>query len=209
MTGIHDPVTALFGGSFDPVHNGHVNAVKGVLKAVPETERIIVMPAGRNPFKRDIDMTHRASGQQRLEMCRIAMSEIPRCQVSDYEIKKGGISYTSATLEHLRKMYKGGRLMLIVGTDSLESLPGWHEADRIMAAAEIGAVVRSDSDGVRIKQAADKIRMFGGQVRIIPMTPFDISSTEIRKKILNNEKLTYYMDEKVAEYIYRNKIYRG
>ena len=111
-------ITALFGGSFDPVHKGHVNAVRSLLDTIPQIDRVIIMPAFLNPFK--ANTMPPADGKDRMEMCRLAFGSIPVCEVSDYEISKGGVSYTAVTLEHLREIYPGDRLILTVGSDSLE-----------------------------------------------------------------------------------------
>ncbi|MDE6592495.1 MAG: nicotinate (nicotinamide) nucleotide adenylyltransferase [Oscillospiraceae bacterium] len=201
---------ALFGGSFDPVHLGHVNAVKSLIRGFPEIERVIIMPAFLNPFKaREISG---ASPMQRVEMCRIAFKDMLKCEVRDFEAKRKSPSYTYVTLRALKEEFPGKEIILAVGSDSLESLPGWKNAEEILANAVIAAAARSEADnacGGGISRYAEEIRRLGGDVRIIPTTPFEISSTEIRKKILKNEDLTCYMDKNVVEYIIGNKIYRG
>lgn len=200
-------ITALFGGSFDPVHKGHVNAVRSLLDTIPQIDRVIIMPAFLNPFK--ANTMPPADGKDRIEMCRLAFGSIPVCEVSDYEISKGGVSYTAVTLEHLREIYPDDRLILTVGSDSLESLPRWHRAGDIIKTAEIAAAARSDEDMGRINGYADNIRRLGGVVHIIKTRPFDISSTEIREKILNNQDISCYIEEDVVKYIMCNKIYRN
>ncbi|MDE7293703.1 MAG: nicotinate (nicotinamide) nucleotide adenylyltransferase [Oscillospiraceae bacterium] len=200
---------ALFGGSFDPVHLGHVNAVRSLIRGFPEIERVIIMPAYVNPFK--AGEISGASPMQRVEMCRIAFEDIPKCEVRDFEAKRESPSYTYVTIRVLKEEFPGEEIILAVGSDSLESLPGWKNAEEIFANAVIAATARSEADNAcegGIYRYAEKIRRLGGDVRIIPTTPFEISSTEIRKKILNNEDLTCYMDKNVVEYIIGNKIYR-
>ncbi len=201
---------ALFGGSFDPVHLGHVNAVRSLIRGFPEIERVIIMPAYVNPFK--AGEISGASPMQRVEMCRIAFKDMPKCEVRDFEARRESPSYTYVTLRALKEEFPGKEIILAVGSDSLESLPGWKNAEEIFANAVIAAAARSEADNAcegGIYRYAEEIRRRGGDVRIIPSTPFEISSTEIRKKILNNEDLTCYMDKNVVEYIIGNKIYRG
>lgn len=200
--------TALFGGSFDPVHLGHVNAVKSLLSEMPEIDRVIIMPAFVNPFKAGEDMKKGATGEQRLEMCAVAFKYIPCCIVSDYEIKKGDISYTAVTLDYLHEIYPDDRFVLTVGSDCLASLPRWYRAEDIMGTVTVAAVSRCFEDNADIARSADIIRERGGTVRIVETEPFDISSTEIRKKIINNQDISCYMDKNVVEYIMRENIYR-
>lgn len=198
-------VTALFGGSFDPVHMGHINAVKSLLRHFPEITRVIIMPAFVNPFK--CGNEPRAAVYQRLEMCKLAFSDIPCCIVSDMEISRGGSSYTVITLEHLREKYPHDRLILTVGSDSLESLPRWYRAADIMKMADIAAIARSDTDMQRAAEISDNAVRAGARVTLVPTAPFEISSTEIRKKILNNDDISCYVPENVVKYIRCNKIY--
>lgn len=200
--------TALFGGSFDPVHKGHRNVVESLLREIPDIERVIIMPAHVNPFKSDDDRSGRAADEQRLEMCRLAFGDIPQCIVSDFEIRQGGLSYTVLTLEHLAAVYPRDRLILTVGSDSLESLPTWYRFGDIAKMADIAAVSRSDADSMRIEENAVRVRAAGGRVTVIPAKPFDISSTAIRKKIFNNEEITCYIDKNVVKYIMSENIYR-
>ncbi len=200
-------ITALFGGSFDPVHKGHVNAVRSLISAFPETGRVIVMPARINPFK--VNGAPPANGFHRLNMCRLAFENIPLCSVSDHELSSDRVSYTADTLEYLKELYPGDRLFLTVGSDSLESLPRWYRFESIIKNAEIAAAARSEQDKKQIKLFADTVTASGGTVHIIETRPFEISSTEIREKILNNEDITCYMDKNVVKYILKNDVYNS
>lgn len=198
-------ITALFGGSFDPVHKGHVNAVRSLINAFPDIERVIIMPAYVNPFK--AKGRPPAEGKHRMKMCRLAFRDITQCVVSDHEIKAEGLSYTADTLEYLKTQYPHDRLFLTVGSDSLESLPRWNRFETIISIAEIAAVSRSAEDKERINVLSEPVARAGGKVHIIKAEPFEISSTEIREKIINNKDITCYMDENVVKYIMQNNVY--
>lgn len=198
--------TALFGGSFDPVHLGHVNAVRSLLRCREDINRVIIMPAYVNPFKQG---QKSASPGQRLEMCRLAFKDIPRCAVDDFEAVRETPSYTAVTLEYLRERFAGDEIILMMGSDSLESLPEWYRAEDILAMALVAAAARSEEDMKKISRYAERITSLGGRVMIVPTTPFEVSSTQIRKKILKNEDLSCYMDKNVVKYIMENKIYFG
>lgn len=202
-------ITALFGGSFDPVHLGHKNAVQALLQSEISPDRVIIMPAFVNPFKADIMAENRADCEQRLEMCRLAFEKLPRCHVSDYEIKKGSISYTSETLRHLKETCPDDELVLTVGSDSLSTLPTWNKADYIIKTARIAAVSRSEEESRRIESYSEAVKAMGGRVTVIKARPFDISSTKIREKIVNNEDISCYVDENVVQYIVSQSIYKS
>lgn len=201
-------ITALFGGSFDPVHLGHVNAVKSLLESSLAPDRVIIMPAFVNPFKAGLDTENRADCEDRLEMCRLAFEKLPRCVVSDYEIKKKTPSYTADTLEYLQKLYPEDKFILTVGSDSLATLPTWNRSGEIIAIAHIAAVSRSPKESQRIEGYAENVRALGGSVTIIETEPFDISSTEIRKKIVNSKDISCYVDKNVVQYIMSKSIYK-
>ena len=95
--------TAIFGGSFNPVHNGHVNLVRETAKK-NALDRVFVIPTYVSPFKKNSDVFV-ADGKDRIEMCRLAFSELLYVTVSDYEIKKGGVSYSVDTVTHFRESF--------------------------------------------------------------------------------------------------------
>ncbi|MGN0665472.1 MAG: nicotinate (nicotinamide) nucleotide adenylyltransferase [Huintestinicola sp.] len=197
---------ALFGGSFDPVHLGHMNVVRSIIRSMKDIDRVIIMPAAVNPFK--TGNAPRASDEDRLAMCRIAFEAIPRCIVSDHEIQRSGVSYTIDTLEWLKSNEPHRRLLLTVGSDSLASLPSWYRAEDIFRIADIAAVSRSREDSERIAAFSEKAGASGARVIIIDTEPFEASSTEIREKIINNQDISCYMDENVVKYIDERNLYR-
>ncbi len=198
-------IIALFGGSFDPIHLGHENVVRSLLDAQPDIDRLIIMPARVNPFK--LDKRSAVSPEDRLEMCRLAFAHIEKCVISDYEIMRDTPSYTVETIRYLKSQYNDAELILAVGSDSLESLPRWYEAEEIIKSAVICAVSRSDEDISNIRQYALAVEKMGGTVRIINAEPFEISSTELREKIRKNENIACYINENVVNYIREKNIY--
>lgn len=195
--------TAIFGGSFNPVHLGHVKLACAVKKAV-NAERLIVVPTYISPFKQNAHNV--ASGQHRLEMCRLAFGDVGGAEISDYEISSGGVSYTVNTLRHFRQLMPDEKLYFIVGSDSLEGLPSWRNFPEIMSMCTVAAAARSEEDAERISVLAEKIKPYGDVVTV-NIDPFEISSTEIRKKILNNEDISCYIPANVVKYIVCNKLY--
>lgn len=197
--------TAVFGGSFNPVHNGHISLAATILKNIPDIARLVVMPAAVSPFKQQSKIN--ADGSHRLNMCRLAFKDIPGAEVSDYEISKGGVSYTYETLEYLSELYRGERLYLVIGSDSLKSLPGWKNFHRIMELCTPAAAARSKPDRQLIAEYEKAVRPYG-DVLVFDAEPFEISSTELRKIIADGGDYSRYMPYEAAEYIKRFDLYK-
>ncbi|MBP0964937.1 MAG: nicotinate (nicotinamide) nucleotide adenylyltransferase [Oscillospiraceae bacterium] len=194
--------TAIFGGSFNPVHNGHINLVGEMINEL-HPDRVIIVPTGISPFKQGIKPMF--SGEDRLEMCRLAFDRFPECLVSSYEVDNEGVSYTVLTLRHFREMYPDDELFFIVGSDMLLSLKRWYRFEEIMQLATIAAASREDGDFDTLRKTADELSQFG-RVILIKITPFPLSSTEIREKIENKQDFSCYLPEKVVKYILDKKV---
>lgn len=196
----------LFGGTFAPPHIGHIHAVQAILEHT-ELDRVIVMPAFMPPHK------VKAKGdtpESRLEMCRAAfmIPGMERVEVSDFEIMKGGLSYTVLTLEHLAADDR--RLYLICGTDMFLTLPNWYRSDRIFELADIICIPRTndEAENERIERTAEEYReKYDTGVRIIFDQPIDISSTEIRRRIDGGEDYSELVPASVREIIKREGLY--
>ena len=152
---------AIFGGSFDPVHKGHVSLVSELKKAL-ELDEIIVMPTGISPFKKDMERRP-ASGADRLEMCRLAFADMPFATVSDYEISRVGVSYTFDTVRHFRSLYPNDKLFWLVGGDMLKSFDRWKNWQEILSMCTLAAVSRQKcgSDRNELEKKAAKLRKYG------------------------------------------------
>jgi len=178
----------IFGGTFDPVHIGHVGVVQKLRQAYDE---VVVMPCALSPFK----TATRATDGDRLAMCRLAFSGMDGVSVSDYEIARGGVSYTADTLRAFPDC------AFSVGGDSFLSLGSWREAD-YLATREVALVARGDGaldEAIRIWRAR------GGRVRLLGKEP-EVSSTVVRLKIglgLPCEELS----EAVADYVRAHRLY--
>ena len=111
----------IFGGSFDPVHSEHIQLVRAALDSLG-LDMLYVMPAHTPPHKRGKVLL---DDERRLQMCRIAFSDMPNVTVSDYEIARGGTSYTYLTCRYFRETYKDAQIFWLVGTDMLRDFPTW------------------------------------------------------------------------------------
>lgn len=197
---------AVFGGSFDPPHNGHINLVKQVYERFGLDE-VIIMPAGISPFKKDMTRIP-ASGRQRFEMCRLAFDDVPYVTVSDYEISLPDVSYTVGTVRHLRELYPDDELYLTVGSDMLMSFDRWWKFEEILSMCGLIAASREENgeDAAVLEKKAESLRKYGF-VTVVPIDTLEISSTEIRKKIKNSSDISCYVPKNVVKYISEHKLY--
>ncbi|MCI9410179.1 MAG: nicotinate (nicotinamide) nucleotide adenylyltransferase [Oscillospiraceae bacterium] len=198
---------AIFGGSFDPVHKGHVSLVSELKKAL-ELDKIIVMPTGISPFKKDMERRP-ASGADRLEMCRLAFADMPFATVSDYEVSRVGVSYTFDTVRHFRSLYPNDKLFWLVGGDMLKSFDRWKNWQEILSMCTLAAVSRQKcgSDRDELEKKAAELRKYG-EVLFAETKPLEISSTEIRKKIIKNSDISCYVPQNVVKYILECELYK-
>lgn len=195
---------AVFGGSFDPVHNGHVRLAENILNRGISADRIIIVPAYISPFKQD--GRKYADGFHRLNMCKAAFAHIKNAEISDCELRSGGVSYTVNTLRYFHQLYSDEKLYFIVGSDSLRTLPKWKNFPEIMKLCTIAAAARSEEDRQSIRKFAEDVLPFG-EVVTADCEPFEVSSTEIRKLIREGKDISGYVPEAVAQYIKENKLY--
>lgn len=197
---------ALFGGSFNPVHNGHVNLVKETAEK-NGIDRVYVIPTFISPFKKD-STGFVADGKDRLEMCRLAFAKLPYVTVSGWELSQSEVSYSVNTVEHFRKEFPEDELFFIMGSDMLLSFDKWHKWQDILKMCTVIAASREDggSDIEKLREKAAQLSRFG-KVIVTEISAFGLSSSEIREKIIKNCDLSCYMDKNVVEYIEENRIY--
>ena len=196
--------TGLFGGTFAPPHAGHVHAVETILRHA-DLDEILVMPTAVPPHK------VKAKGdtpELRLEMCRAAFGGLENVSVSDFEIRKGGISYTVQTLEYLAETEPELEITLICGTDMFLTLDKWFRAEDIFRLANILCIPRDDTDlGILEEKHVFYRETYRARAEILTVEPVDLSSTEVRSRIENGEDLTGVLPQAVIEIIRRENLY--
>lgn len=197
---------ALFGGSFNPVHNGHVNLVRETAEK-NGIDRVYVIPTFISPFKKD-STGFVADGKDRLEMCRIAFAKLPYVTVSDWELSQSEVSYSVNTVEHFHEKFPEDELFFIMGSDMLLSFDKWHRWQDILKMCTVIAASRENggSDIEKLREKAAQLSRFG-KIIVTEITAFELSSSEIREKIIKNSDLSCYMDKNVVEYIEENRVY--
>ncbi len=185
----------IFGGTFDPIHIGHLITTQFVYEQ-RKLDKIIFIPCFISPHKTQINSSHPV---HRLNMLRLAIENIPYFEMNDFEIRKGNISYTYDTILELKKTYS--YIELIIGYDNLIVFDKWYKPDEILSLVKLIVMKRSIDKEVEIKH-----KYF--EKAIILNTPtIEISSTDIRDRVKNNIAIDFLVPQKVKEYIIKNKLY--
>jgi len=185
----------IFGGTFDPIHMGHLITAQSV-KELRNLEKIIFIPAFISPHKSDAKTS---SPKDRLNMIKIAVESIPFFDYSDIEIKKGGISYSVDTLRELKKQYT--ELEFIIGYDNIFTFHTWKEPDEILKLAKIIVLKRRSSHPPAFE---DK---YYHQAIFVETRGIEISATDIRKRVKNGLPINFLVPPDVMEYIYKQILY--
>ena len=194
----------IYGGTFSPVHNGHVAAAKAFMEQM-WLDILYVIPTGVTPHK---DMKGNATPQQRLEMCRLAFADVEGVVVSDMEIKREGKSYTKDTLRELSR--PDDRLFLLLGTDMMLTLDTWREPDEIFRLC-YPVYIRRESDASLDEKIVQKIaeynQKYGKVVRRIVTEPLELSSSMVRSAVAEGRAIDDMVHPQVVAYIQTNGLY--
>jgi nicotinate-nucleotide adenylyltransferase len=195
----------VLGGTFDPVHTGHVRMAGEARKALGLAE-VIFVPAGQ-PMLKSVDRIITTAGQ-RVEMLRLALIGKPYFKISYTEIERPGPSYTVDTLEAITKRY-GDQvgLYFILGWDSLAQLTDWREPGRIVAMCHLVAVPRPGYPRPDLSILEKKIPGVSPKVTFLDKPNLDISATMIREKLVRGEAIDRLVPSPVAEYIKKYRLY--
>jgi nicotinate-nucleotide adenylyltransferase len=190
----------LFGGSFDPIHYGHLAIAEDARLALG-LERVIFMPAARQPLKQG---QHGAAPEARLAMVRLACAANPAFEVSALEIERAGPSYTITTLEALGAEH--GELVLLLGADAAADLPRWRAAERIAALAHLAVIERPGQhfDSGKLLAALPQL---SSRLTVLRGPQIAISSTMLRQRAADGFSLRYLTPDPVAEYIRAHQPY--
>ena len=207
--------TLIFGGTFDPVHHGHVTLAESILGALEKDAQIVFVP-NKNPPHRGLPL---ASSRERIDMLNLALEGRPNFCVDDIEIKKAGVSYSIQTLKSYRKMYgQNFSLNFIVGLDAWQSFGGWHQSDQIARYSNLIVYSRpgqytfdsssSKTFGFQFKENISDLSDFNrGCLFYLSLKKSKISSSDVRLAARRGEDLSSMVNSSVAEYIERHRLY--
>lgn len=192
----------LLGGTFDPVHCGHL-AVARKVRDTGALDRVWLVPAARSPFRG----APQASADHRLAMCRLAVRDRSWLEVRDLELSRPAPSYTVDTLRALAQAHPDSVFTLIVGTDALEAMAAWRDTDAIFAISEVVAVARTGYAAELPDDLLHDHPAAATRVRILHDAASDIAASDVRRRIAAGESLEGLVPGAVADYIQRHGLY--
>ncbi len=193
----------IYGGTFNPPHNGHLHAAEAAYHAMA-LDRVILIPANIPPHK--TLPTDSADANTRYEMVCLAASSYPWMEVSDLELRTVGKNYTVDTLEKLKTLYPNDALFLIIGTDMLLTLDRWYRPERLLSLVPVIAVGRDHGDLPELYEARERLkRQFQAVIYIVEEEPLPVSSTQIRS--WSEDEIKKYVPEAVLCYMRQKKLY--
>ena len=182
--------TGILGGSFDPIHHGHLILARAALEELG-LERILFVPANRSPHKTD---TKPATAQDRLAMVQLAIQDEPDFQASNLELHRPPPSYTVDTLHELRAQHPDDQFTLLIGADNVAKFDTWREPDEIRRLARLAVLDRANHDSPHDWPVVRRL--------------VDISSTDIRARVAAGRSIRYLTPDSVCDYIAREGLYR-
>ncbi len=191
------PSSGVFGGTFDPPHIGHLLVASHVRESLG-LERIILVPSATSPHKRDRVLT---DPEHRLSMVRLAVAGVPHMEVSDLEVKRGGVSYTVETLQILQHEHRGVELTLIIGMDNLADFGTWRDPEEILRIARVVVMTRPGY------KAPERNTPYAGQMQLCAVPEIGIASRDIRRRVCEGRSIHWMVTPEVEHYIHEHALY--
>ncbi len=186
------------GGTFDPIHHGHLVAASEVAAQL-NLDEVVFVPTGRPSFKQSRDVTE---PEHRYLMTVIATASNPRFTVSRVDIDRPGLTYTIDTLRDLARLRPGSQLYFITGADALSDMHRWHDVDRLWDLAKF----------IGVSRPGHELSLDGlpeGRVKLVEVPAMAISSTEVRSRASGRQPVWYLVPDGVVQYIAKHRLYRG
>ncbi|WNC71248.1 nicotinate-nucleotide adenylyltransferase [Thalassotalea psychrophila] len=203
----------IFGGTFDPIHLGHIKPSEDIAKQL-DLSQVLLLPAHIPPHKQSTF----ASTKQRKEMVELACEEHALFTLDARELNRHTKSYTIDSIKELKQQYPNAKLYFFIGTDSLISLPSWHQIQELLTLCHFvvgtrpGYCVSNLNDESIRTRITDDISLVkqqsAGRILLLETCQVDISSTLIREKLNNKENCSEFLPNKVSQFIEHNKLYR-
>ena len=195
---------AIFGGSFNPIHSGHIEVANFAIKEC-NLKKVIFLPNAVPPHKTSASLV---SADHRYNMVKLAIMGNSFFEVSDYEMKKTEPSYTVDTMRYMRSIYSA-QLYFIVGADSLYTLHLWKSYRELIRECNFIVADRNSSYGSDILMAVKNVEALGGRVELLSMPKYDVTSTFIRQSLLCGKDVSAFLPPKVNHYIRENNLYKS
>ncbi len=194
----------ILGGTFDPVHLGHIGLAQAALHELMLDE-VLLMPANKQPFKKN---KHVEDASKRLRMIELATLNCERIGVTDIELQSEGLSYTYDTMIKLMKIYPDTEICFILGSDSLLKIESWYKGKKLLKLCSFAVGLRPGDDRAMLRDEADRLtHEYGCKIALLEDLMKPISSTAIREHIHNKESISGLVGSEVEEYIYEQGLY--
>jgi len=192
-------VTGLFGGAFDPPHNGHLALARAAIEHFG-LERLVVIPTGVAPHK-----PVATPGAVRLRLAAAAFADVPEAEISSWELDRGVPSYTVETTRWARDRW--GEVIFLVGADQFAKLDTWHEPDRVLELARLGVATRPGFEGDALLRLRSQLTD-PSRVELFDIEPVPVASTDVRERIRRGEPVEGLVPPPVADLIAELGLYR-
>jgi nicotinate-nucleotide adenylyltransferase len=192
----------IFGGTFDPIHRGHLHIANGLREKL-DLDQIVWVVAGKPPHKRGHIVS---DDDDRIAMVRLAVEDQAGDIVSRVDVDRPGPSYTADTLEQLSAELGPAQLFFLMGEDSLRDFPTWRDPEKILELADLGVVGRSGID-TDLEDLTAVLPALAGKVHLVPIDELPYSSTEIRRRVADGQSIDDLTVEPVARYIHDHGLY--
>lgn len=195
---------AVYGGSFNPPHLGHREAVVTALREL-QPDRLLIIPDHAPPHKEMEEGS--PTPEERMELCRLTFGDLEGVELSDLEMKRSGKSYTYETVQELRRLYPEAELTLIVGTDMFQSFEEWYHFEYLISSCRLAVLARDLDEDEKNRETAELFRSrYHANVILLTHTPFPMSSTEIRS-MLRRHGGCGSLEEKTYARIIQKRLY--
>lgn len=194
----------ILGGTFNPIHNGHIQLARKTLEQF-ELSEILIIPSANPPHKKDLNIL---DSFHRSEMIKLAIRNEDGMTFSDIEINRPGMTYTADTLTELSSKYS--RIYFIIGADTLFLIEQWYHPEITMKLATLVVAGRDSMTDAEIEDRIDYLhKKYGADIKVLKNFDSPLSSSEIRNNIANGLSIKGMVPEAVEDYIYKNGLYRN
>ena len=196
----------IMGGTFDPVHNGHLLIAENAREQL-SLDEIRFIPTGRSPHKQG---KHITDGIHRLRMVELAIEDNADFVADDRELRSNDLSYSYLTLQRMQKEFPDDHLFFIMGGDSLRDFKTWYHPEQICACATLVAAVRDDCDREHLETYAKELRqLYGADVCLIRTPNLSVASSDLRSRVAIGHTIRYQVPESVRSYISEHHLYEN